>query len=572
MPLKNKLSESDIPIGERGNNKPDLKISLPLNIRDSNRLLQELQLRELELELQIEKLTKTNQDLERQLSEIKQAKHPEELSYGERMFNTLAENAPDVIMILTPQLRYSFINSEIERITGIPASAFIGKTNEEMQMPKALCSLWNEMFQKAERTKGVQEAEIDFPGQNQNWFFNLRIVAKMDEFNQVQAYLGIWHDITSRKEWEKAIREREENYRLLFETMPIGLAISDSEGKITYGNRKSRILLGISRTELKQSAIDLHHWTFVNKRNEIVTIDDFPAMKFIRENRVIENTELGIVREKERITWLNVTTAVMPNNEDILIAFMDITEKIEREKQLKELSEKFKELNATKDKFFSIIAHDLKNPFNSILGFSELLLSNIEKYNLEEIEKFTGIINSTSQNAYNLLENLLNWSRAQTGSIEFSPERIDLAQLVSENLEFVDYLALKKCITIYFDPGGSYWVEADKNMIDTVLRNLLTNSIKFSYTGGSIHVEISQYDQYFNVSIKDNGIGIEPENLDKLFRIDSKYSTYGTNQEKGSGLGLIISKEFVLKNNGNIIVLSEFGKGSEFIISLPVAK
>jgi signal transduction histidine kinase len=239
---------------------------------------------------------------------------------------------------------------------------------------------------------------------------------------------------------------------------------------------------------------------------------------------------------------------------------------------LNELSEKFQELNATKDKFFSIIAHDLKNPFNSILGFSELLLKNIGSYSLEEIEKFAAIIFETSQRTYNLLENLLLWSRSQTGKIEFNPDVYILNTLVEENIEFIRPMALNKQIEINFLSGGCYKVLVDKNMIDTVLRNLLTNAIKFSYGGNEIEVGVYESDKNIIVSIKDFGIGISADDLCKLFRLDSKLSVVGTNKEKGSGLGLLLSREFVEKNYGRIEVSSEVGKGSEFRMILPKAR
>ncbi|NJO70496.1 MAG: PAS domain S-box protein, partial [Bacteroidetes bacterium] len=214
---------------------------------------------------------------------------------------------------------------------------------------------------------------------------------------------GVFQDVTSLKKVEISLKESRENYRLLFESLPVGLAISDNKGKILYGNRKSRLLLGITRSELKQGVIDLNHWKFIRKDGLPVPLNELPNIRANIENRMIENNEIGIIRDNEKVTWLNVTAALLPDQSNILIAFIDISDKIEREKQLQELSDKLSELNATKDKFFSIIAHDLKNPFNSILGFSELLMKNLKKYSAEEIERFTGIINSTSQSAYNLL-------------------------------------------------------------------------------------------------------------------------------------------------------------------------
>lgn len=387
-----------------------------------------------------------------------------------------------------------------------------------------------------------------------------------NEENEPVEIKGAIQDVTELKKIELSLKESEENYRMLFESMPVGLAISDINGKIIYGNKKSRILLGVSRTELKQGDIDVSRWKFIKKDGFPISFED---LKAYTENRSIENLEIGIIKENQKLTWLNVTAAPMQKPTEILIAIIDISEKIEREKQLQELTGKLRELNATKDKFFSIIAHDLKNPFNSILGFSDLLIKNVSKYTYDEIERFMGIIHSTSQNAYNLLENLLNWSRSQTGTIEFCPHLYEITDIILANVEFVENLALKKNISINFSPEEKFLVEIDKNMMDTVFRNLLTNAIKFSYPGGKIDIEANELKNHYEISITDYGIGIDSENLEKLFRIDNKYSSFGTSQEKGSGLGLIICKEFVERNNGKISVKSEFQKGSVFAVMLP---
>jgi PAS domain S-box-containing protein len=280
-----------------------------------------------------------------------------------------------------------------------------------------------------------------------------------DENNFPFEIKGAFQDVTELKKIQISLCESEENYRMLFESMPVGLAITDTFGKIKYGNKKSRILLGVSRTALKKGSIDISKWKFVRKDGSEILPEELPHQKALRENRILVNFEIGILKENKSITWLNVTTAPIQKKSELLFAFIDITEQTERERQLELLSGKLKELNATKDKFFSIIAHDLKNPFNSILGFSELLLNNMSKYSLDEIERFIGIINSSSQNAYNLLENLLNWSRAQSGNIEFCPTYTDLTEIIHSNIEFVENYALKKTIRINFESKGKHMVE-----------------------------------------------------------------------------------------------------------------
>lgn len=239
------------------------------------------------------------------------------------------------------------------------------------------------------------------------------------------------------------------------------------------------------------------------------------------------------------------------------------------EKKVEQRTLELKELNATKDKFFSIIAHDLKNPFNTLMGFTELLLENISDYSEEKLEEFIGILYDTSKQSYNLLENLLEWSRSQTGRLDMAPEMISIHEIFDENVDLLSNHATKKGISLFnkIDPDAIAF--ADPNMIGTVVRNLIANAIKYTKDKGAITCSSNITSDMIEVTVTDTGIGIKPENLDKLFRIDVNYSTSGTDDETGTGLGLILCKEFITKNGGEIRVESKFGEGSTFIFSLP---
>jgi signal transduction histidine kinase len=229
------------------------------------------------------------------------------------------------------------------------------------------------------------------------------------------------------------------------------------------------------------------------------------------------------------------------------------------------------ELNTTKDKFFSIISHDLKSPFNTILGFTDLLIDNFREYNPAETLECLEIIKSSSEHASQLLENLLLWAYAQTGRIEFSPLLLHLKEIVQENIDFVKGLALKKRIQILSLIDEDCLLQADRNMTNTIFRNLLTNAIKFTNPEGQIIVTASNIGLFTEVTVQDNGTGIPEENIDRLFGLGQKYYRKGTADEKGTGLGLILCKEFVEKHGGTIWVESELGKGSQFKFTLPTA-
>jgi signal transduction histidine kinase len=227
------------------------------------------------------------------------------------------------------------------------------------------------------------------------------------------------------------------------------------------------------------------------------------------------------------------------------------------------------DLNASKDKFFSIIAHDLRNPFNTIIGLTDLLLINLESDDRIKLQKGLENIKGSSRQAYELLENLLMWARSQTGTLTFRPEKANLKDLAEESLDLVSAQAARKNITINADQIRDIWSWVDVNMIRTVLRNLLTNAIKFTPQNGYVTVGLTENEESGIVTVQDNGIGMEKEKLSTLFNMDTSHKTKGTDKEPGTGLGLILCKEFIERHGGSLEVESEPGKGSKFRVVLP---
>ena len=239
--------------------------------------------------------------------------------------------------------------------------------------------------------------------------------------------------------------------------------------------------------------------------------------------------------------------------------------------ELKQYSEKLAELNATKDKFFSIIAHDLKGPFNVILGFSDLILeTEFENSDTKEILDFVHTIRDSAQHTYELLVNLLEWAKSQTGKMQFNPETISIEKLFNEAINLAESAAKNKNIEISFVQSENLEIYADKNMIATILRNLIGNAIKFTPKNGKINLKSALKNNAVLITVSDTGIGIEPNNIAKLFKIGEIYYSKGTENEKGTGLGLILCKEFIEKHGGKIWVKSELGKGSDFKFTIPL--
>ncbi|MGD8779146.1 MAG: PAS domain S-box protein [Ignavibacteria bacterium] len=252
-----------------------------------------------------------------------------------------------------------------------------------------------------------------------------------------------------------------------------------------------------------------------------------------------------------------------------------IAQAIERKKNAVEIqryTEELKQLNATKDKFFSIIAHDLKNPFITIMGFSDLLCADYNELTDEERLFYIREMKKSADLSHSLLQNLLQWSRSQTGRIEFNPRKLEVAQIVDEIFDLLKVAAAKKQIKLQNKVLHSLQVTADEEMINTVFRNLITNAIKFSNRDGIVSVSAKEEEEFAEICVSDNGIGMDKNTIDNLFKLEATHSQPGTENETGTGLGIILCKEFIEKHGGTIGVESETGQGSKFYFTLPLRK
>lgn len=249
------------------------------------------------------------------------------------------------------------------------------------------------------------------------------------------------------------------------------------------------------------------------------------------------------------------------------VALIDLTDYKRIENSLTESNGELKALNATKDKFFSIIAHDLRSPFQSLLGFSELLATEIETLSNEEIIQFSRALNDDLRNLYGLLNNLLHWSRMQRNILEFNPGVVKLHEVVNKTMSILNHSAKSKSIFLSNNIDGECNVYGDDDMIHLVVQNLILNAIKFTSADGHVIVSAIEKGNFIEVSVRDTGIGIEPGKTAELFNFNTIFTTEGTDGEKGTGLGLPLCKEFVERNLGKIWVESELGKGSKFIFT-----
>lgn len=388
--------------------------------------------------------------------------------------------------------------------------------------------------------------------------------------NNEKHLIGVFQDITDPKEKERKIQEISDKYKQLFDFMPVGISLADNNGQLLENNKVAQRLLGMSEAEHNQRTIDAEQWKIIRKDGTVMPPDEFASVKALKEKRLIENQEMGLWKGPETTTWINVSAVPSVSNDGVIISYIDISEKVKRETQLLQYTQQLKEANTTKDRFISILAHDLKSPFNSLLGLSDMLIRKIDKYDKEKVKTFAKGINNVSKQTFDLLNNLLEWSRSQRNKIPFNPQKFSINALVKDVVSLMQPSADLKQIALKTTISEKR-IEAqfDPEMIKTVIRNLLGNAIKFTPNEGTITISAASGQHQITVSVADTGRGMNETTKNSLFKIGETKSRPGTQGEKGTGFGLLLCKEFIDKHNGTITVESEEGKGSTFSFTLP---
>ena len=383
-----------------------------------------------------------------------------------------------------------------------------------------------------------------------------------------------------------SLKSTETPYRIIIENMNDGAVTLLSDGTIIYCNNQFAELthlpleriIGLNFSHLVANE-DKHKFEILFKNG--LTYKDAGEITYVTPGGNCKHFMLSISpmpSELEGATCIIVRDiSKLKKVENDLRNSQKLLEEenfrlIKTKEEIKYQNERLQKLAKEKDKFFSVISHDLKNPFNSILGFSENLLElvNENDYTHEDIKKRANIILKSSQQAYNLLLNLMEWAYTETGRITYEPEYFDLVELISETELLFLNMAKQKSIKIMPYLPSEMQVYADKDMVGSVLRNLISNAIKFSNQNGSIQICAQEAEKELIVSVIDSGIGMPQENTDKIFENEINFSTPGTCNERGTGLGLILCKEFIESHGGRIWVETQEGKGFSVYFSIPL--
>jgi len=372
-------------------------------------------------------------------------------------------------------------------------------------------------------------------------------------------------DLKDKADTLEKIRQKENKYRALFETMPDVACILDNDKNIIDINQKGVDLYEYSREELLKMSVDQCVYKGDKKNSDAF-------FQELRNDGSYELYEGRIITKSGKIIWIQVNSTTIIENgiqvgsQDII---RDITKQKETEKALRETTRKLSEHNAEKAKFFSIIAHDLKSPFNSFLGLTRLMVEELPSLSRDDIQKIAISLQNSSNKLFNLLENLLHWANSQQGLITYTPMPLYISKIVNESILTLSDFSKSKEIKILNTIPEEYLVNADQNLLQTILRNLISNAIKFTSKKGNIELSATPTtDKKLILSVKDSGIGMKKEMLENLFKLDVQTSREGTDGESSTGLGLILCKEFVQKQGGEIWVESQENKGTTFYFTL----
>lgn len=366
----------------------------------------------------------------------------------------------------------------------------------------------------------------------------------------------------------------EQRYRMLAENVAdVIWVLNLAQGKFTFISPSVFQLRGVTVEEAMQESLE----TSLSPESAKTVIEKIAAaikdLEESPEEKRFYYDEIQQYKKDGSLIWIETVTHLVINSNgetEVMGVSRDINERKKAEVILTESKNKLNDLNATKDKFFSIIAHDLMSPFNTLIGFCSLLLRQAEKNDMNAVTLSAKLMQDSAEKTRSLLKNLLEWSRTQTGNIAYIPELFELSSILEEETDLLLSSAQQKGIELQLNIPINTSVYADKYMLRTIFRNIISNAIKYTYPGGIIKVSVENKQSDWQFKVMDNGVGMEPAVCENIFIIGAHKSEAGTQKEQGTGLGLILCKEFVERNAGKIWVESKLGEGSSFFFTLPI--
>jgi PAS domain S-box-containing protein len=562
-------------------------------------------------------LQEKNLRLQQEMSERKQIEKA--VIKAKREWEKTFDTVPDLIAILDQEHRILRVNKSLADRVQLEPKMCIGKQcylclHGKDDSPPTFCPHIRLLESKQEHQEEIYEERL-------GGYFFITVSPIFDDEDQLYGSVHVARDITERKQAEEALQYHNQELSLLNR---IGQMMSSSlelrqvlktaleeiqrflnvisasfwlmeeddlvcMHAIGPGSQQliqQRLAQGQGITgwviQHQKSAVvadiktDPRHFQYIDEHTGM-TVHSMLSVPLLMKGTVIgvlnlADPKIGRFTQKELgfIELIAATATIAIENARLYtMAQQEIAVRKQAEDALKEAITQLKHANDSKDKFFSIISHDLRSPFTVLIGATELLEEYFETFSQDELKAEIAILKETAKKLYALLENLLTWSRIQRGVMEFEPQVCNLWEMTESSRDLFSSKAQQKEITLINSILENSSVYADYNMVNTVIRNLISNALKFTEPKGTIEISVRQREQYIEVAVSDTGVGIPQEDISKLFRIDVQYSHTGTAEEKGTGLGLILCQELVKRNGGTIWAESEPGKGSTFRFTLP---
>ncbi len=497
--------------------------------------------------------TKVDLLLSKHFSNIKALKESEE------KFRILVEHAPLAIVGLDSQGKIQIWNKQSEKL-------FKLNKNDVLHKNAPINILFDgEMKNSASEKMFDNDPEFKLiPIHLKNGKMAFQYWASF----RISESLIIWvgNDVTDLKEIEKELVKSRNFLDILLESIPSPVFYKNILGQYLGGNKAFFELLNKNKEDV------------IGKDVDELFPEELAKVYFEKDQEVFQgkSQQYDFIYGQDKDNIRNFTYYKAPYKnpdhkiEGLIGVMLDITDRIRFEEELKKKQVELKALNATKDRFFSIIAHDLINPFNVMLNAGKLLAESVKNDDMNGIKEMTNLLNPSIKNTYELLRNLLEWSRSQTGSIQFSPKRINVCSELTVVIELMSVMANAKSISLDYKISENTEINVDVNMFRTIARNLISNAIKFTPNEGRVSVKTSFNNNYLKIDITDNGVGMNQITKDNLFEIDKGISKNGTNQEPGTGLGLLLVNDFIKKHKGKIIIDSAIDVGTSVSVLLPI--
>ncbi|HON17885.1 MAG TPA: PAS domain-containing sensor histidine kinase [Salinivirgaceae bacterium] len=492
-----------------------------------------------------------------------------------KKLSIIVEKTDNAVSVFSPEGLILWCNSAFTQIYGYTVEEFIRSKGETIFLTHEAAQV-REAYQRCLQQKQTVRYEFfTLNRYDQGIWIQTTLTPLLNENQEITALIAVDTDVTNLKNADEEIRYQKEQLEVIntelkelsaiAEETDNAVVVADKEGKILWVNRGFTTIYGFTLEELVATQTNILDLT---SNHELESwINNWPSDKKSIQYHSQNNTKDG------RQIWAYTTITPVRNSLGQIIRFIGIDSDITKLKLAEEEIERQKleleKINATKDKFLGIIGHDLRSPFGNFVGITNLLLQNFNDFSSEELHQYIVKLNRSAQNSYNLLENLVAWARSQREMVQVSPQRANIISVIKENLELLAPFSERKKVEIIEEFPDFVEAVFDEDTIRTVIRNLLFNALKYSYPGGKIVVQVQRLATAVRVNIIDNGVGISEDDLKNLFRIDTVHATLGTENERGTGLGLVLCVDFIQRNHGDIGAESKLGAGSTFWFTLP---